>query len=245
MVQAALTGLLYWASVNRFWYGFSQVVRQPLSLATFLGLIYGDMPTALAAGATLQMIYMGVIAPGGNIPTDEALATCIAVPIAIQANMDIEMAVMIAVPIGLLGVFTENIRRTANTYFVHMADRYAEDANVKGIRRAAFLYPILFAFPLRFIPVFVANLFGADAVTAFLDVVPEWVTGGLGIAGGILPALGFAITMVVIGKRNFIPFFILGFFIVAYTGISTVGVAIFGICMAFIFVQCQTNAEGV
>lgn len=243
MVQAILIGLLYWVSVNRIWYGFSQLIRQPLSLAAFIGLIYGDMPTALAAGATLQMIYMGAIAPGGNIPTDEALATCIAIPIAIQANVSIEMAVMIAVPVGLLGVLVENVRRTANTMFVHMADRYAEDANVVGIRRAAFLYPLLLALPLRFFPVFLANLFGADAVEAFMNAIPDWVTGGLSVAGGVLPALGFALTMVVIGKRNFIPFFILGFFIVAYTGISVVGVAIFGLCMALIFVQCQPNQQ--
>ncbi|WP_288143288.1 hypothetical protein [Escherichia coli] len=32
------------------------------------------MPTALSVGATLQMIYIGSIATGGNPPADEGLA---------------------------------------------------------------------------------------------------------------------------------------------------------------------------
>ncbi|MBP3039032.1 PTS sugar transporter subunit IIC [Bacillaceae bacterium Marseille-Q3522] len=235
IIQSALVGILYWIATNRIWYGFSMLIRQPLSLAVFIGFIFGDMTTALITGATLQMMYLGTIAPGGNIPADEALAACVAIPIAIQANVSPEMAVTIAVPVGILGVLLDNLRRTINIGFVHLADKYAEDANIKGIRRAAFLYPLLLIFPIRFIPAFVANVFGVDAVQAFMKAVPEWVTHGLSVAGGILPALGFALTMVVIGKKNFIPFFIIGFFIVAYSGISIVGVAIFGLCIAFIF----------
>jgi D-glucosaminate-specific PTS system IIC component len=76
-----------------------------------------------------------------------------------------------------------------------------------------------------------------------MGAVPNWVLQGLGVAGNILPALGFALTMVIIGKRNFIPFFILGFFVVAYTGISIVGIAIFAFCMAAIYTHFQPNTQ--
>ena len=52
--------------------------------------------------------------------------------------------------------------------------------------------------------------------------------------GGILPALGFAITLTVIGKRNLIPFFIIGFFAVMYLGLDTMAVAIFATCVALL-----------
>lgn len=240
ILTAVLIGLLYWVSQAKVWYGFS-IMRMPLSIAPFIGLLFGDMKTALMVGATLQMIYIGSIAPGGNPPADEGLASCIAIPIALTANIAPEVAISLAIPLGLLGVVLENVRKTANTTFVHMADKYAMEGNVKGIRKCATLYPILLAFPMRFLPVFIACLYGPEAIQSFVNVLPTWATNGLAIAGNILPALGFAITMIVIGKKQYIPMFIAGFFLVAYTGISTIGVSIFGICFVLLFMQIKKN----
>lgn len=239
IIQAALVGILYFLATNRIWYGWSMLIRQPLSLSVFIGLIYGDMTTALITGASLQMMYLGAIAPGGNIPADEALAACVAIPIAILANVSPEMAIAIAVPVGLLGVMLDQLRRTLCTGFMHVADKAALEANAAKIRRLAFIYPLLMVFPLRFIPAFLANIFGVDAVQLFMSNVPHWVTQGLSIAGGLLPALGFALTIVIIGKKNLLPFFIMGFFFVAYSGISVVGVAIFGFCIAMLYTHFQ------
>ncbi|MCI1858825.1 MAG: PTS sugar transporter subunit IIC [Sporolactobacillus sp.] len=242
VVQAFIVALLYWISQAKVWYGFS-IMRMPLSLAPFIGLIFGDVPTALMIGATLQMIYIGSIAPGGNPPADEGLASCIAIPIALTAGIDPKVAVSLAIPVGLLGVVLENVRKTANSAFVHMADRYADTGNIRGIKLSATLYPILLAFPLRFIPVFIAGLYGPNAIQSFVKVLPEWVTHGLAVAGTILPALGFAITMIVIGKKKYLPFFIIAFFLVAFSGINVVGVSIFGICIVFLYTQLKSSLQ--
>lgn len=238
VAQAILIALLYWISQAKIWYGFS-IMRMPLCVAPFIGLIFGDIPTALQVGATLQMIYIGSIAPGGNPPADEGLASCIAIPIALTAGIDPTVAISLAIPLGLLGVVLENVRKTLNTFFVHMADKYAAEGNVRGLQLSATLYPILLAFPMRFIPVFIACLFGPEAIQAFVNMLPEWITHGLSAAGNILPALGFAITMIVIGKKQYLPLFVIGFFIVAYTGLSTVGIAIFGACAVLMIMQFQ------
>lgn len=181
---AILIGLVYWISQAKVWYGFS-IMRMPLSIAPIMGIIFDDMPTALSVGATLQMIYIGSIAPGGNPPADEGLASCIAIPIALTAGIKPEIAISLAIPIGLLGVVLENVRKTVNTTFVHMADRYAEKADIKGIQRVATIYPILLAFPMRFVPVFVACLYGPDAIASFVKLLPSWTTNGLAIAGNM------------------------------------------------------------
>lgn len=238
VAQAILIALLYWISQAKIWYGFS-IMRMPLCIAPFIGLIFGDIPTALQVGATLQMIYIGSVAPGGNPPADEGLASCIAIPIALTAGIDPTVAISLAIPLGLLGVVLENVRKTLNTFFIHMADKYAAEGNVRGLQLSATLYPILLAFPMRFIPVFIACLFGPEAIQAFVNMLPEWITHGLSAAGNILPALGFAITMIVIGKKQYLPLFVIGFFIVAYTGLSTVGIAIFGACAVPMIMQFQ------
>ncbi len=93
----------------------------------------GDLPTAMLIGGTLQLIYFGTISPGGNIPADEAFAACIAIPIAIQTGISAEVAVSLAVPVGLLGVLLDTLRRTYGTVWVRIADKAAE----KGDRKAS------------------------------------------------------------------------------------------------------------
>ena len=115
-----------------------------------------------------------------------------------------------------------------------MADKYAEDLNYSGIYRAAFLYPALAGFVIRFPLVFAANFFGQSIVNQILDVIPKWLMHGFEVMGGILPALGFALTIMVIGKKHLIPYFLIGFVAVVYFGAEVMAVAIIGICVAFL-----------
>lgn len=216
-ISLALTfGIMYWLSQCKLWYGILHLLRQPMVLAVPIGLIMGDLPNAMIMGASLQMIYLGAIAPGGTLPSDEGLAACIAIPLGLQAGLSPEIAVTIAVPIGLLGVLLDNLKRTYHSYFVHLADKAIEENNIKKMRRAEFWYPLFCSIPLRVIPATLTLCFGVDAVTAFLNAIPAWATNGLSVAGGLL------------------PFFILGFALVAYSGINTIGVAVFAICIALL-----------
>ena len=237
---ALVFGILYWFATNKLWYGTLHLIRRPIVLAVPIGLIMGDLPNAMIIGASLQMIYLGAIAPGGTLPSDEALAACIAIPLALEANLEPGIAVTLAVPIGLLGVLIDNLKRTYHSYFIHLADKAVEENNLKKMRRAEFWYPLIVSVPLRVVPAALALAFGVDAVTAFLNSIPAWATNGLSVAGGLLPALGFAVTIMVIGKKKLLPYFIIGFAIVAYSDINTIGVAVFAICIALLqgnFVQ--------
>lgn len=59
-----------------------------------------------------------------------------------------------------------------------------------------------------------------------LEVIPAWLMHGFEVMGGILPALGFALTIMVIGKKNLIPYFLIGFVAVVYFGAEVMAVAI-------------------
>ncbi len=230
-------GVLYWLATNKLWYGILHLTRQPLVLAVPIGFIMGNIEDAMIIGASLQMIYLGAIAPGGTLPADEALASCITIPVALAAGLEPDIAVTIAVPIGLLGVLLDNVRRTYHSYFVRRADKAAEKGDIKAMGRAEFWYPFFCSIPLRVIPTTLALLFGTDAVSAFLDAIPAWAMNGLSVAGGLLPALGFAVTIMVIGKKELIPYFILGFAVYAYSGMNTIGIAVIAVCIAILHTQ--------
>lgn len=205
VVQSIILGVLFCFCRMGILYTWPKNI--PLFGALLIGIVLGDVPQAMIIGAAIQAIYMGVIQPGGNIPTDQVLATFIALPIAIQTNLSPEVAVTLAVPVGLLGVLLDYIRRTVNAAWVHMADNYAENANTTGVMRAHFLYPTLSLILIYIIPVAIAIYLGPSAVETFMEVIPEWIMTGLQVAGGILPALGFAITISVIGKKGILPYF--------------------------------------
>lgn len=77
---------------------------------------------------------------------------------------------------------------------------------------------------------------GQDVVVNLMNALPTFVTHGLEVAGGILPALGFALIMNMIGKEKLIPYVFLGCIVISVGGINSLTAGIIGICIAFIYV---------
>ncbi|MEO1770492.1 PTS mannose/fructose/sorbose/N-acetylgalactosamine transporter subunit IIC [Candidatus Enterococcus ferrettii] len=227
---AIFTGIWYFIVKADWGYGLNHAIRQPIFSAMLIGIVMGDLKQAMIIGAAVEVLYIGLVPAGSNMPADDALAGLIAVPIALQANLEPSIAIAIAVPVGIVGVFIDQLRKTLNATFIHMADKYAEEGDTRKITLAATLYPLLLSFVLRFPIPFLANLYGADAVTKVMNAIPEWLTHGFTVAGGMLPALGFAITIFVIGKKELLPWFFIGYFLVQYAGLPVMGAAVFGIC---------------
>lgn len=155
---------------------------------------------------------------------------------------DLKQAITLAVPVGVLGVFLDQLRKTVNVIFVHMGDKYADDGNVKGIVVCNVILPTILSFFIRFPVPFLANMYGANAVQNFMNSIPEWLTHGFSVAGGLLPALGFALTLFVIGKKELMPLFFIGYFLVIISKITVFEAAIFGICV-ILLIMAFTNKK--
>ncbi|MDY5232255.1 MAG: PTS sugar transporter subunit IIC [Faecalicoccus sp.] len=230
MGVAIFTGIYYWIMKTDIGYGWTHAIRQPLFASLLIGIIMGNVTEAVTIGAAVQIMYIGLVAAGSNLPADDCLAGLVSIPIALQTGMDVTTAIsLIAVPVGIMGVFIDQLRKTVNIVFVHMADKYAADGNYRQVNLCNFLYPLLLSFVMRFPIPFLANMYGADAVTAFMNSIPQWIINGFNVAGGLLPALGFALTMFVIGKKELLPWFFIGYFLIQFSGIPVIGAAVFGV----------------
>lgn len=243
VAQAILLGILYWVPWTRIGYSFSNIFRQPLSLSVVIGIITGEIPQAVMLGAALQLLYLVIIPAGSTIPADEALSACVVIPLAIKTGLSAELAMVLAIPVGLLGTELDKVRRTVNARFVEMADSYAAAGCVWGIITCAAVYPLLLQLPLRVIPVFIVVWGGAGVAAAVLPWLPPGLVHGLEVAGSFLPAAGFALTLTVIGRRNLLPYFILGFFLVKYMGLDITAIFIFGVCVAALHTQSQFTGD--
>ena len=176
------------------------------------------------------------------MPADGSAAALIAIPIAIKTGMEPTAALVIAVPFGILGGWVYNLKYTVNSFFVHKADKYAEEGNVKGMMRCAREWPLLFMFCITFPEIFLANMVGPEVVSNVLNMLPEWAMHGIEVAGGVMPAIGFALAVYTIGKRDLVPFFVIGYFLFVYFELDVMAVAVFATSMALL-IYWMTNKK--
>lgn len=203
ILMAIVMGLMYWIARGMIGGYFAFFfIASPIVVGVVAGLIYGDLKQGLIIGGGIAAAFAGIIAPGGNLPTDSALAATTVIPIALATGLSAEQAIAFAVPMGLVGSFVTNLRKIVNVIFVHRADKCAENGDSAGLTRCAIIYPPLIELPLLFLPVFLVVMFGQDAMLAFMNSVPTWVMHGLEVAGGVMPAIGFALIMNMIGNQR-------------------------------------------
>lgn len=75
---AIFTGLWYWICKTDVGYAITHAIRQPLFASVLIGLIMGDVTQAVIIGAAIQILYIGLVAAGSNLPADDCLAGLIA-----------------------------------------------------------------------------------------------------------------------------------------------------------------------
>ena len=215
-VAKSLLIALWVAGVMSRWLlgGASLTLRfSPLMTGLVVGIVMGRVADAMIVTASLQLIYMGVFSPGGSMPSEPAVAAAIAVPVALLGNLTPEASIAIAVPVGFLGSYLYQFRFFLNTFIGKKTDVAIEKMDEKAIKRSIITYPTIASFVL-FVPlIFVALYFGAPVIadvvaklegTVFLHI--------LDVVGGGLAAIGIATTIYVIGRKDYLLFFLLAYF---------------------------------
>ena len=241
---ALFSGIWYAIAGWRPGYSTHEIWMFPLFSALPIGLIMGDVPGAMVIGCAISIMYGGMVAPGSEMPADMSLAGLIGIPIALSIGADTGTAIAIAVPFGVLGVFLNQIRRIINAKFAHMADKCALKGDTKGIANCAMWYPLIMNLVTKFPFAFIGVYFGSTVIEKLLEVLPDWILNGLSVAGGVMPAIGFAVLIGILSERKSIfPFFFLGFFLVQFFGVSSIAAACFGVPIAVIIVLIQKDSQ--
>ena len=231
LVQSILIGLI--AAFGAFdWQLGTLYAFRPIVLCPLVGLVLGDLQTGLAIGASLELLFMGSISIGAYVPPNETVGGVLACAFAISLGESTEAAIALAMPIAVLTLSLKNIMRVIDPFFVDMADKFAAQGNVKGIYAIHFLLGNALGCVLYFILCSTAFYLGVDAVKGLLDMIPQFVIDGFGIAANILPAMGFAMLGRLVLTKQVMPYFFLGFLITSYAGIPVLGVAILAIIIA-------------
>ena len=90
----------------------------------------------------------------------------------------------------------------------------------------AFLF--VFYFVIAFLPIYL----GGNAAQSIVAAIPIWLISGLKVAGAMMPAIGFAMLLKIMLKKEYVAFLLIGFILVTYGHLAILPVALVGTAFA-------------
>lgn len=216
-------------------YGGQQVLK-----ALVVGIIMGDVPTALLIGGTMQLMSMGIAGYGGtpipnyNLAVTVSTAYCLAC--GLKGDAALAMAMTIGVPTATLGLSLDSLARTINSFWYHKALKDVENREYKKLYRDVFIGEYCFgkSFISITLPLAIFLIAGQPVVEAILTYMPAWLTSSLKTVSGVLPALGVALLMIFMPVKENLHWLLLGYVLYAYFNLQMLPIALVGLVIAVV-----------
>lgn len=231
--QAIMVALI--ATCSSWW--FSHVVTRtwlyPIWSGFLVGIVMGQPLEGMMLAAAINLPYVGFITAGGSMPGNAMFAGSVGTAFGLVSGLPVEQVMTISVILGSVAVMCWNAYMTINSVWVHMAEKYAAQGNLKMVRFFNYVPSFFVSFVLNGIPALLIVVYG-KAVGDALAAMPQWIMDGFALVGGILPALGIGMLLNFMGQKKILPFFFLGFFLAKFLGLGTMAITIFGAIIAFI-----------
>lgn len=232
------------------WYDLGR----PLVASFVVGLIMGNVETAVQLGLLLQLANLGSVTPGGAVGWDLSYATYIGVAGALAfhtGDMATTTALMwtFSVVGGAIGVAMWNLNYALNLSVNRVAYKGAEEADPKKIAFANAGLGNLIGFATRFIPALIilmtTAVAGSQSGVNVAELIPAWFLTVINTFGGMMAALGLGILLSYLLKEKWhYALILLGFMMVKYLNLNMMATALFSIIIAVIYYVANTSKEG-
>lgn len=239
-MQALWIALAGWlASGIEVWFAYP-MVNTPLVLCPIVGVLCGDLTTGVLCGATLQLFFLGVIGIGGTLPADAAVGSLVGTAFSIGMGQSVEVALTFAVPVSMLGTTFNFLAHLIRTLCTPLSARLAAEGNQRGLEwlhRSLALIPTL----PKYLAVFAVLALGSGAAEQIIQALPEVLIDGLSQASRLMPAVGIAMLMKMLSRKNLAVYFFLGVLLASFFGQSPFSVALIGVAAAWIIVPLENK----
>jgi mannose/fructose/N-acetylgalactosamine-specific phosphotransferase system component IIC len=222
---------------------FFVFASRPLMAGTLAGLLIGHPVLGMAIGATLELASLGVYQYGGaTIPdyqTGAIVGTALAAGAGGQLSAQVAIGIGIGLPAAVLLSALDPIGRLLPAFMIHRADRYAAEGNGRGLALMHWTGFIPWALT-RAVPTFLASLAASTGLVQRLaNGIPPGFIAGMTLAGTMLPAVGFALLLTMMPIRRYWYMPIIGFVLFAYLKVPLLGIALFGVAIAAMFIALR------
>lgn len=216
---------------------------RPMVAAFFTGIILGNVELGVTCGAVTELAYLGMTNVGGTVPPDPLFAGIMTVVLAYTTGQSAETALGLSYPFALLAQGIGILFKTVYSFVPHKLDKYAAEADVKHFNGLIWDVTIFEAVFCGFV-IFLCSYALQAPIQAFVNSFPTWVTHGLEVAGGILPAVGLAMLLLTTLKPETYPYLFIGFVMATFLKMPNVlPVAIIGTSLAAIDYMYQKRFD--
>ena len=234
-IMAIIVGIDFWLE--------ALFIFRPIIVCTLAGLILGDVQLGLLCGGITELAFAGLTPAGGTQPPNPVLAGVMTVVIAYTTGTEPAGAMALALPFSFLMQYVILFCYSSFSFFMKGADKAADEADVKGIYKTAAVCTGIVALLYAAI-VFLCAFVAQDAMKVLVESLPAWLTHAFEIAGGMLPAVGFAMLLKVMLKMEFVPYLLIGFVISCFLSYSNLlPIAIVGVALALLVYNTEQSIK--
>jgi mannose/fructose/N-acetylgalactosamine-specific phosphotransferase system component IIC len=216
---------------------------RPLIAGTVAGLIIGDVTLGMAIGATMELAALGVYTYGGaSIPdytTGAIVGTALAHASSGTFSHQVAFGLALGIPAAVLLISLDPIGRFLPTFWIHRADSAALQVRTREMTVLQWTAFIPWA-AVRVVPTFI-GVYYANDVAKIESSIPGWFTNGMTLVGAILPTVGFAMLLKMLPVAKYWYMLLIGYVLYGYLQIPLLGVALFGLAIAIIFVTLKPS----
>ena len=234
-IMAIIVGVDFWLE------GF--FIFRPIIVSTLTGLILGYLQLGLLTGGITELAFAGLTPAGGTQPPNPVLAGVMTTVIAYTTGTEAGGAMALALPFSFLMQYVILFCYSTFSFFMKGADQAAAEADTARIVKINMICTSIIALLYGLI-VFLCAFVAQDAMKAFVEMLPAWLTHGFEVAGGILPAVGFAMLLKVMLKAEFVPYLLIGFVIACFLSFSNLlPIAVVGVALALLIYNIEKSIK--
>lgn len=235
-VFAIIAGLDSWLEVF--------FIFRPIISCTVTGIILGDLQLGLIAGGLAELTFAGLTPAGGTQPPNPAVCGIMTVVIAHSTGVTPSTSLGLSLPFAMLMQYILLMFYSLFSFFMPKLDQYAEEANTRKFGQISYITMTIVCATF-FLVIFLSAYAAQSPMEALVSAMPQWLIHGFEIAGGILPAVGFAMLLKALLRMEYLPYLLMGFVIACFLNFNNVlPAAIVGVIFAMIeFYRDRKNKE--
>ena len=220
ILQAILIGLMTGVAIIS-WILTVVFAMRALVMSALVGAILGNAEAGLMFGAAAELIYLGLINAAGVVPPSPVGPGVFGTIIYLtRPGMTIGTAIALSLPFAIFIQFIITIIFTV----VAPVGRLGETL-IKNEKYVLYRIVSQSTVILLFLAGFVIGIAGGMGYQAFGDLIqkiPPWLQTGLSVGGAMLPAMGFAVVLRLMLKKEYMPFLLVGFtLVILFTAVGT------------------------
>lgn len=217
--------------------------HQPLVACTLIGLVTGHLDLGVILGGQLQMIALGWANIGAAVAPDAALASVASAIILVEGGQGVKgigTATGIAIPLAVAGLLLTMIVRTISTAIVHVMDAEAKKGNWRMINLWQWIAVCLQGLRIA-IPAALLLAIPSETVKGWLAMMPQWLSEGMTIGGGMVVAVGYAMVINMMASKEVWSFFAIGFALAAIKDLTLIALGAIGLSMALMYLALESK----